>query len=99
MSFIKQFISEQIATDPTFKEAYKKAKLEEKIALDLIQLRKEAKLTQADLAKKLNTRQSAISRIENADINLTLLNLIKHAEALGVDVEITFKKKQEVISN
>lgn len=43
MSFIKQFIRDQITADPIFEELYKKAKLEEKIALDLIKLRKEAK--------------------------------------------------------
>ncbi|MXQ54456.1 hypothetical protein [Shimazuella alba] len=40
MSFIKTFISEQIVANPEFEELYKKAKLEEKIALDLIKLRK-----------------------------------------------------------
>jgi transcriptional regulator with XRE-family HTH domain len=93
MTFIKKFISEQILADPVFEELYKKAKLEEKIALDLIQLRKEAKLSQADLAEKLNTKQSAISRIENAESSITLANLIKYADALGVEVDVIFKKK------
>jgi hypothetical protein len=44
MGFIKQFISEQISADSVFEELYKKAKWEEKMALDLIKLRKEAKL-------------------------------------------------------
>jgi DNA-binding XRE family transcriptional regulator len=93
MSFIKTFISEQIA-NPEFEELYKKAKLEEKIALDLIKLRKEAKMPQSELAKKWNTRQSSISS-ENAESSLTLSSLIKHTDALGVEVEVIFKKKHE----
>jgi transcriptional regulator with XRE-family HTH domain len=95
MSFIKTFISEQIAANSEFEELYKKAKLEEKIALDLIKLRKEAKMPQSELAKKWNTRQSAISRVENAESSLNLSSLIKHADALGVEVEVIFKKKNE----
>ncbi len=95
MKSLNTYISEQIASDPMFEEYFKKARLEEKIALDLTKLRKEAKLSQSELAKRLKTRQSAVSRVENAEINLTLANLIKHAEALGAEVEVNFKKKKE----
>ncbi|MXQ54455.1 helix-turn-helix domain-containing protein [Shimazuella alba] len=52
-------------------------------------------MPQSELAKKWNTRQSAISRVENAESSLTLSSLIKHADALGVEVEVIFKKKNE----
>jgi predicted XRE-type DNA-binding protein len=94
MKSFSQFISEQIELDGEFEELYKEAKLEEKLAIDLIRLRKEANLTQTELAKKLKVEESYISKVENADImDLTLAELSKYANALGVEVVISFEKK------
>lgn len=50
--------------------------------------RKEAKVTQAELAKRSNTSKSYISRIENGTINPSVGVFYKLIAALGLNVEI-----------
>lgn len=48
-------------------------------------------VSQAELAKRLSTTQSAVSRVEDGQHdNLTLATLRKYAEVLGYSVEIIF---------
>ncbi len=53
-------------------------------------LRKEKKLTQAMLSKKLNVSQQMISRIESGRENISLLTLKKVTEELGVKSYLNF---------
>ncbi|HOG41687.1 MAG TPA: helix-turn-helix transcriptional regulator [Bacteroidales bacterium] len=50
--------------------------------------RKEAKVTQAELAERSNTSKSYISRIENGTINPSVGVFYKLIAALGLNVEI-----------
>lgn len=50
--------------------------------------REEAGLTQEQLAKKLNTKKTAISRIENHAEDIKLSTLEKFAQALGKNMRI-----------
>lgn len=50
--------------------------------------REKAKVTQEELASKLQTTRSVISRIEKGDQNLTVEYVIKIAHALGKNFEI-----------
>jgi len=54
-----------------------------KIGLMLRAAREEAGLTQDDIAKRLSTKKSAISRIENHAEDIRLSTLEKFAEAIG----------------
>ncbi len=51
---------------------------------NLRKLRLKNKLSQGDLAKKLNVDRAYISNIENGRMNPTLSTLEKIAEALGI---------------
>lgn len=55
----------------------------------MIEKRMKRGLTQADLAKKVGTKQSAISRFESGMYNPTLTFLNKVADALNVKLKIT----------
>ncbi|HHU31585.1 MAG: helix-turn-helix domain-containing protein [Zhaonellaceae bacterium] len=78
---------QELLQDPEFKKAWEESELEYQIARTVIKRRKELGLSQEELAKILNTGQSAISRIESCQ-NITLNMLQKLAAALQLDVEI-----------
>lgn len=50
--------------------------------------RKEAGLTQEQVARKLRTKKSAISRIENHADDIRLSTIKKFAEAVGREIEL-----------
>ena len=54
----------------------------------LLDARKEAKMTQSELASRTNTTKSYISRIENGLINPSISTFLRIIEALGLKVEI-----------
>lgn len=59
------------------------------IVENLIDRRIKKGLTQSDLAKKLGTKQSAISRFESGTTNPTINFLYKIADALDTKLKIT----------
>ena len=63
-----------------------------KLRKQLIALRTEAGLTQEELAEKLNTKKSNISRLENASSPSSprLSTIEQYADAVGYKVEINF---------
>ncbi len=83
MSDLRDYIEERKARDPEFAKDYDSGYAEFKIGVILRQIREEVGLTQEELAKKLNTKKSAISRIENHARDIRLSTLEKYAEALG----------------
>ncbi len=61
--------------------------------------RKRSGLTQKELAARINTKQSVISRLENADYDgHTLVMLKKVADALDMNLEISFEPKKKAVS-
>ncbi|MBI4097018.1 MAG: helix-turn-helix transcriptional regulator [Candidatus Levybacteria bacterium] len=75
--------------DPSLKEEFEKAGQAWDIAFQIYDLRKQAGLTQTQLAKLVGTRQSNIARIESADYTgYTLKTLEKVTKALKARLEI-----------
>ena len=64
MSDLKQYVEKREARDAEFAENYETGYLEFKIGVLLRQAREEAGLTQEEVARKMNTKKYAISRIE-----------------------------------
>ncbi|MBI2641069.1 helix-turn-helix transcriptional regulator [Candidatus Roizmanbacteria bacterium] len=81
----------QLMKDPVFRKAYKESELEYQIARALIKARLEQGLTQKELAKKLNTKQSVISRVENAKTIPSLSFLKRLADVLHASLQVQFK--------
>lgn len=76
---------------PGFKEAVEETRLEYEIARALVLARVKNRLTQAELAKKLNTKQSVISRVENARTMPSLSFLKRLAGVLNASLQVQFK--------
>ena len=70
-----------------YEEGYK----DFKIGVILKQSREKAGLTQEEVAQKLNTKKSAISRIENHAEDIRLSTLEKFAHAIGKELKVTVK--------
>ena len=83
---------QEMLKDPEFKKNYLKEMAGFNISVKLIELRAKLKLTQAQLAKRLGTTQSVVSRLEDGSYNrCTLSTLRKIAEATGTQLEINFR--------
>ena len=81
-------IKSELMQDNDFKEEYEKLQARYDIINQIIQARKEQKMTQEELAKKIGTQKSNISRLESGNYNPTIELLSKVAEALGKELKI-----------
>ena len=86
MSDLKKYIEKRKRIDPEFAEGYDEGYENFKIGVLLQLSREKAELTQEQVAQKMGTKKSAISRIENHADNITLSTLRKYAKALGKKV-------------
>ena len=60
------------------------------IAFDLTAARRQAGLTQRDVAERMGTTQSAVSRVESGRAQPTTEFLDRYARALGRTITVTF---------
>lgn len=78
--------------DPEFKAAYDALDGEYAALAELLRARQEAGLTQAEVAQRMGTTNSAVSRLEASLLNLkhtpSLATLRKYAAACGKKLEI-----------
>jgi HTH-type transcriptional regulator / antitoxin HipB len=88
MSDLKQYLTDRKAADKDFAEGYDEGYQAFKFGVILKEARKNAGLTQDELALKLHTQKSAISRIENHSDDVKLSTLERFATALGKKLEI-----------
>ena len=84
----------QLMKDPEFVRAYQELQPEFAIIRKIIESRVKEGVTQKELAKRMKTRQSAISRLESGRANPSLSFLQRLAEALNSRLEIRFLPKQ-----
>lgn len=81
----------QLMEDPEFKKVHEATRLEFEIARAVIAARLKKGLTQKQLADKLKTRQSVISRVESANTTPSLSFLKRLAQALDTSLQVQFK--------
>jgi ribosome-binding protein aMBF1 (putative translation factor) len=91
MSDVEKYIRKRKANDPEFAEGFDSGHREFEIGVLLRQAREDAGLTQEQLAQKIQTKKTAISRLENHADDIKLSTLQKVARALGKDLQVSLK--------
>ncbi|MDP3995033.1 MAG: helix-turn-helix transcriptional regulator [bacterium] len=76
--------------DPEFKRYFDEFGKQLEISYNLLLMRKKARLSQAQLAKKLGTTQSNVARMEAGNQNFTLGMLQRIASAFNKDLNVSF---------
>jgi len=92
MSDLKAYITKRKEMDTDFAKDYEEGYERFKIGVLLRQAREEAGISQEELAKRLNTQKTAISRIENHAEDIKLSTLEKFAAALGKRLHISLSQ-------
>ena len=88
MSDLKNYINKRKKVDPAFTEGFEEGYEQFKIGVILRQARESAGLTQEELALRLKTKKTAISRVENHAEDIKLSTLERVAKALGKRLQI-----------
>ena len=81
-------IKQQLMADAEFAEEYERLRPRYEVISQIIEARKENNMTQEELAKKIGTQKSNISRLESGNYNPSLDFLIKVAQGLGKELKI-----------
>lgn len=74
--------------DPEFREAYERVDEGYALTEALIRARAAAKLTQAELAQRLGTTQSAVARLEGGRVSPSFGTLRRYAAATGTRITV-----------
>jgi len=89
MSDLKNYIVERKKRDEEFAKGFEEGYEQFKIGVMLRQAREAAGLTQEELAHRLKTKKTAISRIENHAEDIKLSTLERVAGALGKRLQVS----------
>lgn len=87
-----------VGDDPERKAALAQERIHAKVARQIYDLRTATGLTQKDLADRIGTTQSAISRLEDADYEGHSLSMLRRiAEALGAKVNVEIEREERAV--
>lgn len=84
-------VKSMLMKDEEFKDEYEKLKPRYDIISQIIEERARQSITQEELALRVGTQKSNISRFESGTYNPSLDFLIKIAQSLGKEMKITLK--------
>jgi ribosome-binding protein aMBF1 (putative translation factor) len=91
---LKEYIAEQM-NDPEFKKAWEDIEPEFQVLKTMIKAREKSGLSQIELARRVGTKQSVISRLERGGFSKATLETIKKvAEALDMRLEIRLRHRK-----
>ena len=88
MDDLDRFIEKRKKESPEFAEGFDEGYENFKIGVLFKVSREQAGMTQEEVARKLGTKKSAISRIENHAEDIRLSTLRKYAKALGKQMKL-----------
>jgi len=84
-------IKKEWMKDPEFVKEYEALEEEFSLASALISARANADMTQQDVAKKMETSQSYIAKLEGGEVSPTMKALKRYAAATGSRLKIVFE--------
>jgi len=84
----KEHLKNIFKKDPELKDLYEKERLNYIISQQIKNIRSNKRISQFDLAKKIWTTQSVISRIESWNSNISMNTLSKLLIGLGANIKI-----------
>jgi predicted XRE-type DNA-binding protein len=87
---IEHYIEEQLP-DPEFEAAYEDARIRSHLLKKLVERRKVRGLSQAQIAARMETTQSAVSDLENGATDPRLSTLQRYSRAIGCVLDICVK--------
>ena len=88
MSDVKRYIQKRTKHDKSFADGFETGYATFKIGVMLRQAREASGMTQEEVAVRLRTKKSAISRIENHADDVRLSTIRRYAEAVGANLQI-----------
>jgi len=91
MSDFQNYKKKRMKQDPEFWSGYDERLETFKLGILLKQARLEAGLTQDQIAKRLKTTKSVISRMENHATDIRLSTLEKFANAVGRKIHVALR--------
>ena len=83
-------LKKQLMKNPEVRREYEKVDVEYTLIEEMIRARMKAHLSQAELAIKIGTTQSAIARLESGRVSPSLTTLRRYAEATGRQLKVGF---------
>ena len=82
----------EVLKDPALKAEYDRLQPEFAVIRAIIEARRKKGVTQEEIAKRVGTKQSVISRLESGRANPSVAFLKKLARSLNTNLEIRFTK-------
>ena len=91
MSDLKQYVAARKRRDTEFAKDYEQGYAEFKIGALIRDAREQSGLTQEQVAKKLHTKKTAISRLEQRATDVRLSTLFRLAEVFGKELHVKMR--------
>ena len=82
----------ELLKKPEIRKEYEALKPKYDMVRILIKRRSKLGMSQTELARRIGTRQPAISRLEKGDYNTTLSTLFRVTEELGLDISLKARR-------
>lgn len=90
MDDMEKYLKERMEKDKEFKKIWEEEAVKREVVKMLVEMRIKEGLTQKDLARKLETSQSYIARLESGKGNPTLNFLVRLGRVLNKRLELQY---------
>jgi transcriptional regulator with XRE-family HTH domain len=95
MSDLTKYVKTRAVRDPEFADGFESGYADFKVGALLRQAREKAGLTQEQVAERLDTKKSSISRIENSSGSIRLSTIERYARAIGWQVNLELRPRRK----